>query len=169
MSFRLRTLVRGRRALFGAGALLCYAAAALLAPGNAHPQAARGRVPEPVAVQTSAEPLPTPVAPANDAFAPRAVLDDDAPPLSTKAALPALPPLPHLLAAPRPGIRPPEQAEVTAIATGAQPTAVIDTGTQTRVVGVGDTLEGATIERIDQRGVQLSGGRRLLLDPAGGR
>lgn len=165
MSSRLRTLVLYRRVLCGAGALLCYTAAVVLAPGNAHSQAAR-RVQEFVPVQTTAEPLPAPVAPANDAFAPRAALDDDAPPVSAKAALP---PLPRLLAAPRPGIRPLDPARVTAIATGAQPTAVISSGAQTRVVGVGDTLDGATIERIDETGVELSGGRRLFLDPATGR
>jgi len=160
---RLLPLARSKRTLLAAGALMCYAAAIVLAPGDVRSQLDGGRPKEPSPLQAHADPLPAPVAPDGDAFAPRAAIDDDPP------AVPPPPPLPRLVTAPNVLARPLPSTHVTAIATGTQPTAVIDSGGTARVVSVGDAVDGSTIERIDEDGVELANGRRLLLQPVPGQ
>ena len=55
---------------------------------------------------------------------------------------------------------------VTAIATGAQPTAIVErTGEPPRVVTAGDAIDGTAVESIGEDAVVLGNGRRLLLEP----
>lgn len=145
---------------------MCYAAAIVLGPSNVRSQLNGGTAKEPAPLQAHVDPLPAPVAPEGDAFAPRVPIDDDPHP---EPQAPALPPLPRLAAAPTSVARPLPSTHVTAIATGTQPTAVIDSGGTARVVSVGDALDGSTIEQIDEDGIELANGRRLLLEPAPGR
>jgi hypothetical protein len=166
MTLRLLPLAHFKRALLGAGALICYVAAIVLAPSDVRSQLDRGGPKQPAQLRAHIDLPPAPVAPQGDAFAPRAAIDDDplpAPPVR------ALQPLPRLPVAPAALVRPLPPTRVTAIATGTQPTAIIDSGGTTRVVGIGDDLDGSTIERIDEAGVALANGRQLLLEPAPGQ
>jgi hypothetical protein len=115
----------------------------------------------------SAPPLVLPLAavePAGDAFSPRAMVDDEPPALPVMPALrlPRLPQnmvqMPHvaLQAAP---------LRVTAVATGSDPTAIVESGGVPRVVTIGDSLDGSTITAIDDDGIRLTGKRHLLLQP----
>lgn len=54
-----------------------------------------------------------------------------------------------------------ETPRVTAVVTGALPRALIDDGTQVRVVAVGDMLAGSRVIAIDQSGVHLQTGAVL--------
>lgn len=166
MTPRLPQLARSKRSLLGAAALICYAAAIVLEPSDVRSQLGHSDRKARVPLEAHADPLPAPVAPEGDAFAPRVTVDDDPHPA---APAPSLPPLPRLLAAPAAPPRPLPATRVTAIATGTAPTAVIDSGGTPRVVGVGDALDDSTIERIDEDGLELANGRRLLLESEPGR
>jgi hypothetical protein len=151
-----------RTALAGAS-LICFAAAILLMPADARSQAA-GSFRDPLA--GPALRLATPpalVAAERDAFAPRAAPDADARmPLS--APLPALPPRAIGSAVPLAAQLAP--LRVTAIATGAQPTAIVErTGEPPRVVTAGDPIDGTTVQSIGDDVVVLTNGRRLSLEP----
>jgi hypothetical protein len=161
MTLRRFPLAHAKRAGLGFAALICYAAAIVLEPSDVRSQLDAGKAKAPAGVQTHADPLPAPVAPQGDAFAPRAAIDDDPRPAP---ALPATPQLPRLIAAPATPVRPLPVTHVTAIALGTAPTAVIDTGGTPRVVGIGDPLDGSTIERIDADGLGLANGRRFSLE-----
>lgn len=69
--------------------------------------------------------------------------------------LPALPVVPAIIAAPR----------VTAIVTGARPSALVEEGGLARVVAVGDVLSGDRIVAIDTDGVHLARGTMLTVAP----
>jgi hypothetical protein len=156
------TFARNKRPLFGAAALLCYAAAIVLAPAGVRSQLdSRPRPPD--VTETRIEPAPRAIAPERDAFAPRASIDDDPPPV-----LPAPPPLPRL-PAPRvvSAIAPaPALSHVSAIVTGTQPTAIVDSAEGTRLVGLGDALDGSSVAAIANDAVVLANGKRLTLVPA---
>jgi hypothetical protein len=148
-----------------AAALLCFAAAAVLSPSDVRSQLDVRRR-DTVVEQTPRLELPlAPIAPAGDAFAPRAGVDDDAPPTT-----PAPPPL-RLPQLPQIGLRLPSAApvthmRVTAIATGSQPTAIVENGGTARVVTIGDALDGSTIAAIQDDAIRLVNGRSLSLEPA---
>lgn len=170
MNLQFRPPARSKHTLLGAGALTCYVAAIVLAPAHVRSQLDGRLAKETVQPPARVEPLPAAVSPDGDAFAPRATIDDDpspAPPPSAPQPLPRLLTAPNVLARPLP--LPLPSTHVTAIATGTQPTAIVDSGGTTRVVGVGDALDGSTIERIDQKGIALADGRQLLLEPASSR
>jgi hypothetical protein len=59
-------------------------------------------------------------------------------------------------------------ARVSAVAIGAHPEALIGDGGHTRLVTVGDRLDGTTVTTIDDGGVTLADGRRLVLAPTDG-
>jgi hypothetical protein len=52
---------------------------------------------------------------------------------------------------------------VRAVITGAVPRALLDDGTTTRVVGLGDSVDGLQIVTIDPQGLLLSDGERIEL------
>ena len=56
---------------------------------------------------------------------------------------------------------------VRAVALGMQPTALVQDGQATRLVGIGDALEGSTIVQIDSTGVTLGNGQKLSLATGG--
>lgn len=161
MNKRLISHARGRRALLAAASLACFGAALLLMPTDVRsqldtrPREAATTAPAPQA------PPPAAVLPQGDAFAPRVTVDDDRHPI----APPPPPPAPRAAAAiPVPRALAP--ARVTAIATGIVPTALVDDGGALRLVSAGEALEGSTIVTIDEDGVRLADGRRLLLEAA---
>jgi hypothetical protein len=162
---RLMTLARARdarRLLLGAAALVCFTAAAVLAPTGARSQLGVRR---PAAVAEVAPRTPTPpaaVIPARDAFAPRAGADEDARLAIADPSGGTLPRLPRTgsLAIAAPVTR------VTAIATGSQPTAIVESAGTARIVTVGDPLDGSAIATIDNGAIRLTDGRRLPLEPA---
>lgn len=59
----------------------------------------------------------------------------------------------------------PPQARVTAVATGAHPSALLEEAGQVRLVTVGDRVGAASVSRIDAGGVHLSDGSVLALQP----
>ncbi|HEY5348602.1 MAG TPA: hypothetical protein VIJ64_02685, partial [Candidatus Lustribacter sp.] len=105
---------------------------------------------------------PAAVIPAGDAFAPRAGADEDVrlaiadPSGGTPPRLPGT----RSLAVETPASR------VTAIATGSQPTAIVESAGTARIVTVGDPLDGSAIASIDNGAIRLTDGRRLSLEPA---
>ena len=79
------TFAHDKRPLFAAAALLCYAAAIILAPTGARSQLdSRTRVAD--VAEARVEPAPPAIAPERDAFAPRASVEDDPPPVLPAAA-----------------------------------------------------------------------------------
>jgi hypothetical protein len=158
----IRRLRRERsRALLIGGALCCFAGAFALTPTDVRSQLA----PPPPAVLSRASPQPvaaaTAIVAASDPFAPRAALDDERP-----SPIP-LPPVPLALR-PLPGhdASTVTSDRVTAIVMGPQPTAVVEHGIRTDVVGVGDRVGSATVSAIASDAVILSDGRRLALNAA---
>ena len=153
------------RSLCAAAALLCFAAAFVLAPTSARSQLAA----VPPATSTAQPAIVIPpilaIAPQRDAFAPRARVDDD--PATAGPRPNTLPAVPRELA-PRTGVAPIDAVRVTAIATGAQSSAIIEGGGTTRVVTVGDSIAHARVTAIETTAVDLDDGKRLLLtsDPA---
>jgi hypothetical protein len=151
-----------KRLVAGAASLACFAAALLLMPAGARSQLdVRSR--DPIADTTPRlEAPPPPVAPERDAFAPRASVDEDPHP-----SAPALPPGPVRFSRPAIVMPPPlSPSRVTAIATGTRPTAIVESGGTSRVVTIGDAIDGSTIETIDEGTVVLVNGRHLSLEPA---
>ena len=109
------------------------------------------------------EPAPPPIAPERDAFAPRATIDDDPQPV-----LPTAPPQLPRLAAPRvlPAIAPAADSRVTAIVTGTHATAIVNSAGGSKLVSIGDPLDGSSIIEISNDTVVLTNGKRLMLEPA---
>ena len=164
MNRRHMTLNRVKRLVLGAASLACFAAVLLLMPAGASSKL-DVRVRDPVADATPRlEAPPTPVAPERDAFAPQASLDEDLRPAVTSP-----PPLaPMRFTRPAIVMPPPlSPMRVTAIATGEHPTAIVKSGGTSRVVTIGDAIDGSAIETIDDATVVLANGRRLSLEPAG--
>jgi hypothetical protein len=156
------TFAHDKRRWFGAAALLCYAAAIILAPAGARSQLdSRTRVVD--VAEPRIEPAPPAIAPERDAFAPRAAVDDDPQPVRPVPA-PQLPRLP----APRVSALAPATpaSHVTAIVTGTHPTAIVGSAEGSRLVGIGDALDGSTIVEIADDAVALANGKRLTLEPA---
>lgn len=163
---RYTTFSRTRRLTLGLASIACFAAALVLMPSGARSQLGVGRR-DPAAAAGPRVPAGiTPIAPRNDAFAPRATLDDDEP----RAAVPSPPPLAPMPNAHPPLARPAQRApiRVTAVATGDHPTAIIAEGGASRVVTIGDRVDGSTIGAIDDDAVVLADGRRLSLEPETG-
>lgn len=152
------------RAVCGAGALACFAIAIVLTPGNVRSQPA----PAQQALHTAApaaSPALTPIAPARDAFAPRANVEDDA--VATPRPIPIPPALqPHVV---RPSGRDAIPAPIlTAIAMGSVPTALVELGGTARAVVVGDALADSHVVSISANAVELADGRRLVLSQTAG-
>jgi len=160
---RLVSPTHSKRALLVAGALACFAAAIVLAPSDVRSQLDTGRH-DAVADATASPQLPViAVAPRDDAFAPRAEVDDDRPAGVTAPPPVALPRLPGSPAAQRATAA---TTRVTAIATGALPTAIVESGGSSHLVTVGDLLDGSEIAAIDRSSITLASGRHLPLEPA---
>jgi hypothetical protein len=157
------TFAHDKRPLFAAAALLCYAAAIILAPTGARSQLdSRTRVAD--VAETRIEPAPRAIAPERDAFAPRASVEDDPPPVlpTPPPQLPRLP-VPHVVPAMAPAA---VASHVTAIVTGTHPTAIVDSTEGSRLVSIGDALDGSTVVEITDDAVMLANGKRLTLEPA---
>jgi hypothetical protein len=161
-----RTITRAcARRFLVAAALSCFAAAIVLTPSGARSQLAL-RPHDAAEAGPRVEPSLVAIAPARDAFAPRANLDEELHP----ALLPKPPmPLPQLPRTPQttlhlPAAQPP-QTRVTAIATGSSPSAIVDDGGAARVVTIGDPLAGSIVSTINEDGIRLVNGRHLSLEP----
>jgi hypothetical protein len=156
------TFARNKRPLFGAAALLCYAAAIVLTPTDVRSQLDSRARPAEIS-DIPIDPAPRAIAPERDAFAPRASADDDPQPV-----LPSPPPLPRL---PSPHLAPAlapiaVTSRLTAVVTGTNPTAIVDSGEESRLVSLGDTLDGSVIVAITNDTVVLANGKHLTLEPA---
>lgn len=142
--------IPGSRELLAACALCCFACAFVLAPSGVRSQlAAPVRASDAGAVQrppAAASAIPV----EGDAFAPRSAADDDPTPAPAHVAGAILQP----------------SARVTAIVTGARPTALVEIGPSVRAVSVGDVLGGSRVAFITDDAVELSNGERLSLIPA---
>jgi hypothetical protein len=142
------------RTIVVASALVCFAGAIALMPSDVRSQLeSRSHEIRAGESDTQAAP-PVAVAPAVDAFEPRAD-EGDAPssqpfPLASRAATNA---------EPRDAVR------VTAIATGTHPTALVETGNGVLTVSIGDTLRGSRVATISEDGVRLLSGERFPLTP----
>jgi hypothetical protein len=159
--FQRRTMFApGKRSLIIASALACFVAAGVLTPSDVRSQL-DVRAHDAIEAPPRIEPPPAAIAPDGDAFAPRAPLDEEPRPTAARV-LPMLSPAPA--GAPvRP--RATTLVQVTAIATGSHPTAVVDDGRSARVVTVGDRLGGSEIVAITDEAVVLADGRRLVIAP----
>ena len=95
-----------------------------------------------------------------------------------QVATPAIPPLPQIPAAlralppnagagdgafPFAAAAPRIAATVTAVITGPQPFALVDEAGTTRMLTIGDRIDGQPIVAIDANGVRLSGGTTLAV------
>lgn len=157
------TSAGAKRLILGAASLACFAAALLLMPEGARSQL-DGRPHDPIGGATPRlEPPPAVVAPDRDAFAPRADFDEE-----VRPAVPSPPPLaPIRFTRPSIVMPPPlSPVRVTAIATGITPTAIIEVGGTSRVVTIGDAIDGSAIASIGEGTIVLANGRRLELEPA---
>ena len=152
-----------KRMLLGAGALACFAAAIVLTPSDVRSQLDAGRHNAAAEPAPRAEPAVAAIAPRNDAFAPRAEIEDERPPGPPTALAPALPRLPGSAAR-----QAAAATRVTAIATGILPTAIVlDGGGAAHAFTVGDSLDGSHITAIDPSAITLANGRRLTLETGG--
>jgi hypothetical protein len=96
----------------------------------------------------------SPIAAVADPFVPR-ITSEDAPPR----------PFPSARASDHEALRAQPPIRVTAIATGAQPSAIVEIGTSVEAVNAGDVLDGAVVTSISADGLELSDGRRVRLVP----
>ena len=167
------------RSVLVAGSIACFASAVFLWPGgdafadagDAFADAGVRSQPDvrPRERSLIAAPRPEPslaaIAPEGDAFAPRAAVDDDPPPLRPPA--PVLPPLHAVRPLAVLEQRSAAPTRVTAIATGMHPTAVVEIGGVPRIVTAGDPLDGSTVAAIGDDAIRLADGRRLRLEQPG--
>ena len=164
-------LGRRSRTVLAALSLASFGGAFALMPLGA--RGAAGDGPAAVILATPAPPVQreAAVVPSRDPFAGPDPAKSAAP-SSAIAALPSVPgPLPPNLGAqggqvPGP---PPPLARVTAIATGAHPSALVEEAGNVRLIGLGDKLAGASVDAIDASGVHLSDHTTLGLDSAPAR
>jgi hypothetical protein len=161
-------LDRSHRTWLGGGALVCFVAAVALAPSEV-----RSRLGPPPIERGTARPGERSAirafVPVRDPFAPRADIEPAPPPpvIPRPAPLGALPanagagvfPFPLATKAP---------PRIAAIVVGPHPTAIVEDASGMRAVTAGDLIDGAAVRAIDADGIELSGGRRLMLAPAGG-
>jgi hypothetical protein len=159
--------VRSRTVCVGV-ALLSFAAAAARDPIAARPVPAAAPSPSPPLVATTQRFVE--IVPRRDPF----VGDPAATPVRSNPPLPAPPPpIPSAIVPLPPGtaIVPTQSAErVTAIVSGARrPFALVAAADRTRVVTVGDRVDGAPIVAISADGVRLRDGRTLRIgaEPSG--
>jgi hypothetical protein len=158
------TLARAKRLSFGAAALLCFAAAIVLTPSSVRSQLTGHHIDAGAEPSPRAEASLAAVVPAGDAFAPRADSDEEPrPALSAPPPPLRLPQLPQTRVQ-SPNLVPPHP-RITAIATGSNPSAIVEDGGTARIVIVGDPLAGSTISAIGDDGIRLTNGRRLSLEP----
>ncbi len=163
MTYQLRPFIRSKRTPLVSAALICYALALVLAPSGVRSQLGASR-PEPLVPATVVAETPVhTVAPRDDAFMPRAQIEDDRP---ASIPVPPAPALPRLAGDPLLQRRVESATRITAIATGMQPTAILESGGSAHVVSIGDAIEGSPITIITATFVQLANGRRLSLEPA---
>jgi hypothetical protein len=168
----------GSRTALAAAAFAAFGAAFVTTPIVARGDAAVVAIPIPSVAPLPAQAALADIVPRRDPFA-----GGDAPaarpsPASPESiAMPALPMLPQIPAALRPlppnagagdtafpfAGGPRTSAVVTAVITGPHPFALIDEGGATRVLTIGDRIDGEPIAAIDADGVHLSGGTLLAV------
>jgi hypothetical protein len=153
---------RGSRALLAGAGILALGAAFASAPQAASGGATPRRTPlgiepdVPVEAPVRAElPRRDPFA-GGDAGAPRATST------SVPPTIPVLPP--NLGARASTTAAGPTTVRVAAVVTGRRPYALIVDGDAVRIVAIGDPLRGSAVSAIDDTGVHLADGSRLLLD-----
>jgi hypothetical protein len=167
----------GSRTALAAAAFAAFGAAFVTTPIVARGDAGVVAIPIPSVAPLPAQIALADVVPRRDPFAggdtPATRPSPGSP--QTSIAMPALPALPQIPAALRPlppnagagdaafpfatGAR--TSAVVTAVITGPHPFALVDDGGATRVLTVGDRIDGDAIAAIDADGVRLSGGTAL--------
>ena len=143
-------LAASSRALFVAAAIVCFSAAFLTTPSAVRSQFGQRSNGPIVAPAPKRSVVPSVVVPAlRDPFVPQLVAGE----LSQ-------------IDARRHPIR--STTRVTAIATGTQPIALVESGGETRAVTIGDPLDASRISGIAGNTVVLANGVRLSLDAAPG-
>jgi hypothetical protein len=163
------------RAVLAAGAFAAFGAAFVTTPMVARGEAGAVADPTPFIAPLHVRTALADVVPQRDPFAGGdmpATRPNAASP-QTPIAMPAMPALPQIPAAlralpPNAGagdtpfaVAPmtPTNAIVTAVVTGPHPLALVDEGGTTRILTVGDRVDGEPIAAIDAAGIRLSGGR----------
>jgi hypothetical protein len=164
MNQRRTMLARTKRPLVVGAAILCFAAAGVLTPSDVRSQLDLHQHETGVEPAAGVRPPLEPVLPARDAFAPRAVVDDDPRPVLPKVTPMNVPRLPAPATLPR-GVSVPA-THILAIATGSHPTAIVENSGSERLVTIGDPIDGSDIATIQDDSIRLEDGRRLLLEPA---
>ena len=168
------------RALLAAAAFVAFGAAFVTTPVVARGEAGTPANTLPAVATLAPQTALTDVVPRRDPFA-----GGDAPARAglsvapqARVAVPAIPALSQIPAALR--ALPPNAgagdgafpfataatrivAAVTAVITGPHPFALVDEGGTTRMLGVGDRIDGQAIDAIDANGVHLSGGTTLAV------
>lgn len=148
------------RSACACAALLCFAAAFVLTPTGVRSQLTAAPDASPLAQPAISPPPILAVVPQRDAYMPRVRVGDDPPAGSERARV--LPAVPRDLA-PRPQIAATAGARVTAIAIGAQSSAIVDVDGTSHVVSVGDRISHARVTAIESTAVDLDNGTRLQL------
>jgi hypothetical protein len=176
------------RAVLAAGAFAAFGAAFVTTPMVARGEAAAVADPTPFITRLHARTALADVVPRRDPFAggdtpaarPNAASPQAPIAMPAMAALPAMSALPQIPAALRalppnagagdtpfaftPGTR--TNATVTAVITGPHPLALVDEGGTTRILTVGDRVDGEPIAAINATGIRLSGGQILAVERA---
>jgi hypothetical protein len=163
MHHRFQHHIRRSRAACVAGALACFASAYVLTPAGARSELV-SQAPALPAAATPIQPELRPVAPARDAFAPRAQVDDDPPAAPLRPVQSPLVPVARMSAAAP--LRRSDAIRVSALATGEHPIAIVEFSGTTHTLTIGDALGGSTIAAIERDAIVLASGRRLPLAPA---
>lgn len=162
-------LSRRRRNAVAAAGIGAFAAAFALLPTQAGSRLPRTLV-LPAPQREPVVGLPPAIVPARDPFAARVV---ESPEPALPRRLPdlarILPLPPNAAAGPFPfGAPPAQRTRLLAVVTGPQPRAVVDENGTSRLLGIGERVDGARIARVDPGGVTLDDGRRILLSVAEG-
>jgi hypothetical protein len=170
------------RAALAAAAFAAFGAAFVTTPIVARGDAGPGAGPAPTVVPLRARTALADVLPRRDPFAGGDTSAARAHPLSPQApvAMPAIQAVPQIPAALR--ALPPNagagdnpfpfgagartSAVVTAVITGPHPFALVDEGGATRVLTVGERIDGDAIVGIDAAGIRLSNGTTLAVERA---
>jgi hypothetical protein len=165
----LRLSPRKRGALATAGLTafaLAYATTPLVASDDTTTLPAETALP--FAATPTVAPLAV-VSPRRDPFAGMPEAQPSAAPTTPPTTIPTLPPLPALPPNIGAGFGPPptDAVRVTALITGAHPSAIVEDRHGTRVVAVGDLVAGDRVIAIDAAGVRLARGTVYSLSPAG--
>jgi len=126
-------------------------------PQPPHPPAMAARTSDPIAVVVHRDPFSGPP----DAVLPHATAPPAYPTLPPSFARSSAPPTPQ--PTPQPPRATPPPPRLTAVVTGTRPVALVELHGTTRVVAVGDRIDGTVVVAIDAGTIRLANGTALRI------